>query len=38
MVFSAQSTVEATINHPEIAIIAKKGETPTGQVRRQGNA
>jgi hypothetical protein len=38
MVFSIRSTTEATVGHLEIAIIAKKEETATGQVRRQGNA
>jgi hypothetical protein len=37
-VFSAQSATAATIDHLEIAIIAKKEETATGQVKRQGNA
>jgi hypothetical protein len=38
MVFSVQFTTEATNGHLEIAIITKKGETATGQVKRQGNA
>jgi hypothetical protein len=38
MKFSVQSTTEATISHLEIAIIAKKAETMSGQVKRQGNA
>jgi hypothetical protein len=31
MVFSVQSATEATIGHLEIAIVAKKEETATGQ-------
>jgi hypothetical protein len=38
MVFSVHSATEPTIGHLEIAIIAKKEETATGQVKRQGNA
>jgi hypothetical protein len=38
MVFSVRSANEATIGHLEIAIIPKKEETATGQVKRQGNA
>jgi hypothetical protein len=38
MVFSVRSATEATIGHLEIAIIAKKEETVTGQVKKQGNA
>jgi hypothetical protein len=38
MVFSVRSTTEARIEHLEIAIIAKKEEIATGQVKRQGNA
>jgi hypothetical protein len=37
-VSSVQSASEVTISHLEIAIIAKKEETATGQVKRQGNA
>jgi hypothetical protein len=37
MVFSVRSATEATIGHQEIAIIAKKEDTATGQVKRQGN-
>jgi hypothetical protein len=35
MLFSVQSTTEATIGHLK---IPKKEETTTGQVKRQGNA
>jgi hypothetical protein len=35
MVFSVRSTTEVTIGHLEIAIIAKKEETATGQVKRK---
>jgi hypothetical protein len=38
MVFSVRSAAEAIIGHLEIAIIANKLETTTGQVKRQGNA
>jgi hypothetical protein len=38
MVFSEQSTNEVTIGHLEITIIAKKEETATGQIKRQGSA
>jgi hypothetical protein len=38
MVFSLRSTTEATIDHQEIAIIAMKHKTVTGQVTRQGDA
>jgi hypothetical protein len=37
-VFSVRFATEATIGHLEIAIIARKEETATGQVKRQGNA
>jgi hypothetical protein len=37
-VFSVQSTTEAMLDQLEITIIAKKEETATGQVKRQGNA
>jgi hypothetical protein len=33
MVFSAQSATEVTTGHPEIAIITKKEETMTRQVK-----
>jgi hypothetical protein len=36
--FSVRSATEVTNDHLEIAIIAKKEETATGQVKRQGNA
>jgi hypothetical protein len=36
--FSLRLATEATIGHLEIAIIAKKEETLTEQVKRQGNA
>jgi hypothetical protein len=32
------TVTEATISHLELAITAKKEETVTGQVKRQGNA
>jgi hypothetical protein len=38
MVFSLRSATEATIGHLEVAIISKKEETTTGQVKRQSNA
>jgi hypothetical protein len=38
MVFSVRFETEATIGHLEIAITAKKEETATGQIKRQGNA
>jgi hypothetical protein len=38
MVFSVQPATEATIGRLKIAIIAKKEETATGQVKRQGKA
>jgi hypothetical protein len=38
VVFSVQTAAEATIGNLVIAIIAKKEETATGQVKRQGNA
>jgi hypothetical protein len=38
MVFSVRSATEAAVGHKEIAIIAKKGETVTGWVKRQDNA
>lgn len=37
-VLSVWSATEATVGHLEIFIIAKKEETATGQVERQGNA
>jgi hypothetical protein len=37
MVFSVRSTIEVTIDNLEIAIIAKKDKTVTGQAKRQGN-
>jgi hypothetical protein len=36
--FSVRSATEAKIGHLEIAIIAKKGETARGQVKRQSIA
>jgi hypothetical protein len=36
--FSVQSATEATFDHLEIAIIAKKEETTTRQDKRQENA
>jgi hypothetical protein len=38
VVFSVRSATEVTVDHLEIAIIAKKEETATGQIKRQGNA
>jgi hypothetical protein len=38
MVFSVRSATEVAIGHLDSTIIAKKEETITGQVRRQGNA
>jgi hypothetical protein len=38
MVLSVQSATEAMIDQLEITIMAKKEETATGQVKRQGNA
>jgi hypothetical protein len=38
MVFSVQPATEATIGCLKIAVIAKKEETATGQVKRQGKA
>jgi hypothetical protein len=37
-VFSVRSATEAMIGHLEIGIIAKKEESVTGEVERQGNA
>jgi hypothetical protein len=37
-VFSVPSVTAATIGHLEIANTAKKAETATGPVKRQGNA
>jgi hypothetical protein len=37
-VFSIRSTTEVTNGHLEITIIARKLETVTGQIKRQGNA
>jgi hypothetical protein len=38
MAFFVRSATEATVGLLEIAIIAKKEEAATGQVKRQGNA
>jgi hypothetical protein len=38
VVFSVQTTIEVTVGHLEIAVIAKKEETTTGQVKNQRNA
>jgi hypothetical protein len=38
VLFSARSTTEATVGHLETAIITRREETVTGQVRRKGNA
>jgi hypothetical protein len=38
MVFSVQFATEATVGHLEIAMISKKEETMTGQVKKQSNA
>jgi hypothetical protein len=38
MVFSIRFATEVTIGHLEFAIIAKKEEITTGQIKRQGNA
>jgi hypothetical protein len=38
MVFAVRSATAVKIGHLEIAIITKKEEMATGQVKRQGNA
>jgi hypothetical protein len=38
MVFSLRSTIEVTIGHLKIAIIATKEKTVTEQITRQGDA
>jgi hypothetical protein len=38
MLFPVGSATEATARHLQITIIAKKEETLTGRVKRQGNA
>jgi hypothetical protein len=37
IMFFVQSTTEMTVGHLEVAVIATKQETPTGQVKRQGS-